>query len=49
MAYENLGTPWIEIVEKYVDALICDSFETEELPNAIYTLEQVISVAGRAS
>ena len=49
MAYENLGTPWIEIVEKYVDALICDSFETEELPNAIYTLDKVISAAGRAS
>jgi hypothetical protein len=49
MAYENLGTPWIEIVEKYVDALICDSFETEELPNAIYTLDKVIRAAGRAS
>jgi hypothetical protein len=46
MAYENLGTPWIEIVEKYVDALISNSVETEELPNAHYALRAIITAAG---
>jgi hypothetical protein len=46
MAYENLGTPWIEIVEKYVDAVISGSMGSEELPNARYTLRAVITSAG---
>jgi hypothetical protein len=35
MAYENLGTPWIEIVERYIDALIHLSIATGELPNPV--------------
>jgi hypothetical protein len=42
MAYENLGTPWIEIVERYVDAQIHQSIETGEIPNPVYTLDMVI-------
>ena len=45
MASENLGTPWIEIVERYVDALIYIAIETEELPNPIYTLDRVITAS----
>jgi hypothetical protein len=46
MAYENLGTPWIEIVEKYVDTVISDSVQTEELPNTPYVLRAIINAAG---
>jgi hypothetical protein len=46
MAYENLGTPWIEIVEKYVDTVITDSVQTEELPNTPYVLRAIINAAG---
>jgi hypothetical protein len=46
MAYENLGTPWIEIVERYVDAVISGSIVTEELPNARYALRAIITGAG---
>jgi hypothetical protein len=45
MAYESLGTPWIEIVERYVDALIHLAIETGELPNPIYTLDRVITAS----
>jgi hypothetical protein len=46
MAYENLGTPWIEIVEKYVDAILSCSIVTEELPNARYALRAIITGTG---
>jgi hypothetical protein len=49
MAYENLGTPWIEIVEKYVDALISNSVNTLELPNAHYVFRAIITDAGGRS
>jgi hypothetical protein len=42
MAYENIGTSWIEIVERYVDALIHQSIETGEIPNPIYILDRVV-------
>jgi hypothetical protein len=45
MAYEDLGTPWIEIVERYVDALIHLSIETGELPNPIHTRDRVITAS----
>ncbi len=45
MAYENLDTAWIEIVERYVDALIHLAIETGELPNPIYTLDRVITAS----
>jgi hypothetical protein len=45
MAYEDLGSPWIEIVERYVDALIHLAIETDELPNPIYTLDRVITAS----
>lgn len=49
MAYENLGTPWIEIVEKYVDAVISGSVQTEELLNVSYALRGIITAAGGPS
>jgi membrane-associated PAP2 superfamily phosphatase len=45
MAYENLGTCWIEIVERYVDALIHQSIETGEIPNPVYILDRVITAS----
>ncbi len=42
MAYESLGTAWIEIVERYVDALIHQSIETGEIPNPIDILDRVV-------
>jgi hypothetical protein len=45
-AYEDLGTPWIEIVEKYVDTVISGSIQTEELPNAPYALRGIVTAAG---
>jgi hypothetical protein len=45
MAYENLGTPWIVMVERYVDALIHLSIETGEIPNSVYTLDRVITAS----
>jgi hypothetical protein len=49
MAYENLGTSWIEIVDKYVDAVISGSVQTEELPNAPYALRGILTAAGGSS
>ncbi len=49
MAYEDLGTPWIEIVEKYVDTVISGSVQTEELPNAPYALRGIIAAVGGQS
>jgi hypothetical protein len=49
MAYEDLGTPWIEIVEKYVDTVISRSIQTEEIPNVRYALRGVIAAAGGRS
>jgi len=46
MAYEDLGTPWIVMVEKYVDTVISCSVQTEELPNAPYALRGIIAAAG---
>ena len=46
MAYEDLGTPWIEIVERYVDTVISGSIQTEELPNAPYALRGIITATG---
>jgi len=45
MAYEILGTPWAEIVERYVDALIHLSIETGEMRNPVYTLDRVITAS----
>jgi len=49
MAYEDLGTPWIEIVENYVDTVISGSVQTEELPNSRYALRGIIAAAGGRS
>jgi hypothetical protein len=45
MAYENLSTSWIEMVQRYVDALIHQSIETGEIPNPVYTLDRVITAS----
>jgi hypothetical protein len=49
VAYENLGTPWIEIVEKYVDAVISGSVRTEELLNVSCALRGIITTDGDSS
>jgi len=46
MAWEDFGTPWIEIVEKYVDAVISGSVESGELPNPRYALRGIITASG---
>jgi hypothetical protein len=44
-AYDQLGTPWIEVVENYVEAIITLSLATEEIPNAGYVLRDVLRKA----
>ena len=47
-AYDDLETPWIEIVERFVESMILRSVETGEIPNARFILNSVLKDGGAA-
>jgi hypothetical protein len=47
-AYDDLGTPWIEIVEHFVEVMILRSIETGEIQNARFILNSVLKDGGAA-
>jgi len=47
-AYDDLETPWIEIVEHFVESMILRSIETAEIPNARFILNSVLNDGGAA-
>lgn len=46
LAYDHAPRPWIEIVERFVAAMIERSIETSEIPNAGYVLRDLMKKEG---
>ena len=45
-AYDDLGIPWIEMVENFVENMILRSIETGEIPDARSILDAVLRDGG---